>query len=348
MATLEPYSVSALVRKIHVAVFTFIILLSCSGCRAAYVFYAASGQFRLLRNSIEIEDALKLDSLEDEIKSRLKLVSEIKEFGEEKLGLRKTGSYRKVYLNSVNSPIYVLSACPKDSLEIKTWWFPIVGKMPYLGFFDLEQAEKKSDKLKDDNMDTDIRTGGAYSTLGWFDDPVTLSLLKGSAVNIAETLLHEMTHATLYIKGDGEFNEGLANLVGKTGAELFFRNKYGPEHPFTVEARNSLHDELLFSDYINAFTGDLAKLYSSGLTFQHKMEKREELFRAHREKYIQTKDRYKTGHYRYFETNEFNNAYLLSIALYRRKFPGFYRMLDDHEGSVPDMLAYLRKAKESN
>ncbi|MFC1495627.1 aminopeptidase [Thermodesulfobacteriota bacterium] len=344
MAPLESDSISTLVRKVYVACVA-ISFLFCSGCGAAYIFQAASGQFSLLNNSIKIEKALKTDSLDDGIKLKLQLVSEIKKFGEERLGLRKTDSYEKVYLKSGRSPIYVLSACPKDSLKRKTWWFPIVGNMPYLGFFDQKKAEKKKNKLKNEDMDVIMRTAGAYSTLGWFDDPVTLNLLAGSTVDLVETILHEMTHTTLYIKGNGEFNEGLANLVGKIGAISFFRNKYGTAHPFTFEAENNLFDELLFSGYINSLIDDLIEIYSSDLSYQHKIRQREEIFRAYHEKHSKSKGEYKTERFKYFGTHDFNNAYILSIALYRREFPKFYKMLEENNNSVRSLLKNLKRNK---
>jgi len=345
MAFVESHCIPTLVRKIYV-VSLVIILLSCSGCRTAYIFHAASGQFDLLKNSIKIEKALKIDSLDDEIKLKLQLVSEIKKFGEEKLGLKKTDNYKTVYIKSERSPIYVLSACPKDSLKRKTWWFPVVGDMPYLGFFNNEKAVMKKERLIKEDMDVSIGVADAYSTLGWFNDPVTLNILKGSIVNLVEIILHEMTHTTLYHKGDGEFNEGLANLVGKAGAIAFCREKYGLAHPFTIEAENNLSDERLFSDYINSLTDALNKVYSSELSYNQKIRRREEIFKLYYEKHSKSKKEYKAERFKDFGEYGFNNAYILSIGLYRRDFPQFYKMLRENNNLILNMLNKLKSIKE--
>lgn len=337
MASMESDSIPALVRKIYV-ICLVIFLISGTGCSAGYIFHAASGQFSLLAGSVKIEEALKSDSLDDEKKSKLRLVSEIKKFGEDRLGLKKTNCYRDVYLRSERPPIYVISACPKDSLKIKTWWFPIVGKMPYLGFFTMDRAFKKKGKLSGQGMDVNIGVADAYSTLGWFDDPVTLNLLNDSRVNLAEIILHEMTHTTLYIKGRGAFNEGLANLIGKAGAVEFFRMKYGSNHPYTVEACNILADELMFSGFINSLIQALKKVYDSDLSYEKKLEEREKTFSFYLKKHNKLLNEYRTGRFKNFGKNRLNNAYILSVELYTRDFPEFYRMLEQRSNSIAGLL----------
>ena len=139
-----------------------------SGCRLSYLFHAAVGQFQLLNGSIPVQKALDEDLLPPDQKTRLLLVAKIKEFGENTLGLRKTDSYETVFLESGRHPIYTVSASAKDKLRQKTWDFPIVGEMPYLGFFDLERAKEEGKQLSEENLDVFIGAAGAYSTLGWF------------------------------------------------------------------------------------------------------------------------------------------------------------------------------------
>ncbi|MFH1123262.1 MAG: aminopeptidase, partial [Pseudomonadota bacterium] len=181
------------------------LLLPLAGCRLTYLFQAAAGQFRLLNNAVPVDQALQGDTLNPIQRERLSLVAKVKAFGEKELGLSKTSNYETVYLRSDQPPIYTVSASPKDRLERITWWFPIVGNMPYLGFFDLEKAKEERKGLIKRDLDVVIGTADAYSTLGWFRDPVTLNLIKGSTADLVETILHEMTHVTLYVAGQGEF-----------------------------------------------------------------------------------------------------------------------------------------------
>ena len=320
----------------------FILILFCSGCDLAYLFHAAAGQFRLLNGSIPIEEALNNASLSPAQETRLRLVARIKDFGEKELGLKKTGNYETVYLSSPLSPIYTVSASPKDRLSQKTWWFPIVGDMPYLGFFDLEGAKEERDRLIKERLDVSLSVADAYSTLGWFKDPVTLNLIEGSTPDLVETILHEMTHTTLYLKGQGAFNEGLAVLVGKVGAFLFFQDVFGPSHPFTEEAKGSIEDERLFSRFLASLMDKLEQLYSSPISYQEKLTRREEVFAGSLEDFKHIRERFKTDRFVHFGKRPLNNAYILSVGLYHRNFDLFEAVLEKKGDSIRAMLLFVK------
>jgi len=319
-----------------------ILILFCSGCDLAYLFHAAAGQFRLLNGSIPIEKALHEASLTQAQETRLRLVARIKDFGEKELGLKKTGNYETVYLSSPLSPIYTVSASPKDRLSQKTWWFPIVGDMPYLGFFDLEGAQEERDRLINEHLDVSLSVADAYSTLGWFKDPVTLNLIEGSTPDLVETILHEMTHTTIYLKGQGAFNEGVAVLVGKVGAFLFFEDVFGPSHPFTEEAKKSIEDERIFSRFLAAFMDKLEQFYNSPITYQEKLARREEVFAGSLEEFKHIRKRFKTNHFVHFGERPLNNAYILSVGLYHRNFDLFEAVLERNGDSIRAMLLFFK------
>ena len=138
---------ASILRYYHYLRIRSLLLLLCitltlpSCTRLGYIIHAATGQIRLLGGAIPVSEGLKGDRLTPEQKDRLRLVAEIKAYGEKELGLKETENYETVYLKTRQRPIYVVSAAPKDRLEMITWWFPIVGKMPYLGFFDLQKAK---------------------------------------------------------------------------------------------------------------------------------------------------------------------------------------------------------------
>lgn len=320
-----------------------VLILFCAGCDLAYLFHAAAGQFRLLNDSIPIEEALNKGSLTLAQKARLRLVARIKDFGEKELGLKKTANYETIYLCSPLRPIYTVSASPKDRLTQKTWWFPIVGDMPYLGFFDLESAEEERDRLIKERLDVSLSVADAYSTLGWFQDPVTLNLIEGSTPDLVETILHEITHTTLYLKGQGKFNEGLAVLVGKVGAFLFFEEVFGPSHPFTEEAKGSIEDERLFSRFLAALMDKLEQLYNSPISYQEKLTRREEVFAGSLEEFKHIRERFKTDRFVHFGKKPLNNAYILSVGLYHRNFDLFEAVLEKKGGSIREMLLFFKE-----
>jgi predicted aminopeptidase len=322
----------------------FVVLLCGSGCRLGYYLHLTAGQMNLLCGAVPVEEALKEGTLSPDERERLRLVARVKEFGETELGLEKTENYQTVYLKSRQNPIYTISASPKDRLTPITWWFPIVGDMPYLGFFDLESAKKEKEALLRKDLDVAVGRADAYSTLGWFKDPITLNLLEESVPELVETILHEMTHTTLYVKGQGEFNEGLAMLVGLRGARLFLEREHGPSHPLCTQAEEAVQDERMFSPFIGSFMTSLEALYNSPAPYEEKLREREKVFAGAMEEFDRVRGKLKTERYRAFGNAGLNNAYVLSLALYHRNYLLMERYLTGRGGSIREMLSTLRSA----
>lgn len=327
--------------RLFSAILLLCLMLLGSGCRLSYLFHVAKGQIQLLNGAIPISEALNTEPFTPDQRSRLLLVAQIKKFGEEELGLRKTTNYETVYPHSDQNPIYMVSASARDRFLQKTWWFPIVGDMPYLGFFDLKEAKDERKLLLDESLDVFVGRAGAYSTLGWFQDPVTMNLIEGSTPQLVETLLHEMTHATLYVNGQGAFNEGLAVLVGKVGAFQFFLKSFGTAHPFTREAENALADERLFSRFLNSLMDKLGKVYSLDVGYEEKLVRREQVFAAYLGKFQALKADLKTRQFVNFGKAPLNNAYLMTVALYHRNFELFEVALEKENRSIREMILFF-------
>lgn len=319
------------------------ILILSAGCRAGYLLHAAAGQMHLLSNAVPIEKAISGSSLDSSQRERLLLVSQIKAFGEKELGLRETRNYETIYLGSDQPPIYTVAAAPKDRLTLVTWWFPVVGRMPYLGFFDLDEARREKLELLEKNLDVVIGRADAYSTLGWFRDPLTLNLLDGSTLDLVETVLHEMTHATLFVKGQGRFNEGLAQIVGKRGALQFLEETYGSSHPLTLEAMAAIEDERLFASFLASVIEKLNRLYNSSLFLEEKLEEREKIFLGCLGEFEDLKANLKTERFLQFGRAPLNNAYLMAFSLYHCSYPVFEAALERHGNSIPEMLSFFRE-----
>ncbi len=202
------------------------LLISCiaSGC---YVLKQACGELRILAGMRRIEDALADPEVPARVKEKLRLVLEVREFGESEMGLARTGNYT-CYYDTGGSPVAILvSGCRKDRFEPYTWWFPIVGTVPYKGFFDPEDAAAEADRLEEEGYDVACHEVSAFSTLGWFKDPIFSSALEYPDEEIAALVLHELAHATVWIPGETDFNEGLASFVGRQGAVEFMRRRHG-------------------------------------------------------------------------------------------------------------------------
>jgi predicted aminopeptidase len=323
-------------------------LLLFSGCGLSYLFQAVAGEYQLLNGAVPVEEAMKNPSLSQSQRAHLALVERIKEFGVTELGLKKTVSYQTVNLEPHQPTIYVVSACPKDRLRPVTWWFPVVGDMPYLGFFDLESARLEKQKLVEKDLDAFIGMADAYSTLGWFKDPLTRNLIGASTLDFVETILHEMTHTTFYVKGQGEFNEGLAMLVAKEGALLFMEKTFGPSDPLSEEARKSIHDERLFSSFLASLVDELNHVYQSPLSYQEKLAEREKVFASSLGRFKLLKSQFQTERFAPFEHAPMNNAFLISVMIYHRPYLLFEQALQRRGNSIKDMLQWLKNMAQED
>jgi predicted aminopeptidase len=151
-----------------------------------------------------------------------------------------------------------------------------------------------------------------------------------------------MTHSTLYVKGQGEFNEGLAVLVGKVGAFLFFKKTVGPTHPLTLKAQESIEDERLFSPFLKALLEKLKHLYDSPVNYQAKLIEREEIFTRSLEEFNSLKNSLHTDHFTRFGTVKLNNAYLMTVGLYHENFRFFESVLEKNGNSIRETLIFFK------
>jgi predicted aminopeptidase len=311
-------------------------------CNGAYLFHAASGQLQRITDDVPIEEALKDPSLGDRALAHLNMIGSLKHFAVERLGLSQTESYETVFLKPQTSYVYTVSASPKDRLSRVTWWFPVVGRVPYLGFFDLAKARAKGKRLAEDGMDVFISRAEAYSTLGWFDDPLTRNMIEASTVEFVETVIHEMTHSTLYLSSQPEFNETLASVVAKRGTVLFLEETYGAHHPWAIEAVHALEDERLFSDFLSGVLDRLSAVYDDAVSYEEKLARRTLVFSDARETLDHQMGRYRTDRFDPFLRMELNNASILALGLYHRYFNLLEATLHANRGAMRETIDYLR------
>lgn len=256
----------------------------------SYLFQACKGQMQLWNRSETIEDWLQKPELSRRLDNKTKLllseIPNLKKFGE-RYGLKETSNYKKFVLLDRDAVVYSVSACEPLSFQVKKWNFPILGSVPYLGFFNKENAIEYSKKIKSESaieeknqLDIDVRPVSAYSTLGWFSDPLLSSMLrKGEDAlgELVEVVLHESTHATLYISNQTAFNESLASFVGETLALMYLKETRGEN---SIEYQ-SYYEGIQFGQKIaNAFSLNAKKLkeiYDSSLSDEIKRFKKSEI-----------------------------------------------------------------------
>lgn len=219
------------------------------------------GQFRLLTNSIKVEKLLDDPLVSDSVKDQLRLIAEIKNFGENKLGLNAEGTYESCYTEDNPMELYVVTAAEKFRLNSYEWEFPFIGKVPYKGFFNEAEATREAIQLSERGFDTDVGKAGGWSTLGWFSDPILPGMLKKEEGSLASLILHEMLHGTVYVKDSTDFNENFANFVGEQGARYFLEWKYGKNSHQVNSWLNELREDSIVNDYFLKGTQGLQEVY---------------------------------------------------------------------------------------
>ena len=193
----------------------------------SYGWMQGRGQLRILWNTKPVSEILNDPAYPDSLKRRLNLIREIKRFTVDSLGLDKSGSYESFYDQQGKPILWVITGAEPYRLVAKQWHFPILGTFSYKGFFEKDRADSTVAELKRAGFDTRIGEVSAWSTLGFLDDPVLSSFLNRSEGQLAELIIHELTHGTLFVKNSLEYNENLADFVGEYGALRFLAQKYG-------------------------------------------------------------------------------------------------------------------------
>ncbi len=217
---------------------TLLLVLIFMGWYFAELTYAVRqlyGQVSIISKSVDVEECLKDVQFKDEYKRKLHYISDVKKFAQDSLGLTTTDSYSTFFDQNGEDILWNVTASEKYQLESYQWEFPIAGSFSYKGFFDYGRAQLEFKARLEDGLDVSLSPVGAWSTLGVFKDPILSNMLERSEGDLAELIIHEMTHATVYIKDDVGFNENLATFIGEKGVEIFLRG-YNKSNPLWLEA----------------------------------------------------------------------------------------------------------------
>ena len=260
---------------------TFAALAALAGATAGcfetgYLLQAGEGQLDLICSARSIDHVIDDPDTPADVRAELGEVPRIKGFGK-RFGLVPTSSYEEYVELDRPVAVWVVSAAPKLSFESLTWSFPIVGSVPYLGWFDRMRAEEHAESLRADGWDVDLRGASAYSTLGFFKDPVLSSMLGEASDgygDLADTILHESLHATVYVRGQTSFNEGLATFVGEHLAIKYLVDRYGEgSKEVTLFQKENVDGAARTERFVQAFR-DLDTLYRSDATKEQKLAKK--------------------------------------------------------------------------
>jgi len=321
-----------------------LLLFSCSGCSPVYLAKAGWAEMKILRGRRPFDEVINDPRTDEDTRRKIILARQARAFAIHMLKLDAGDSYTSFTQLETDTLAWVLSAAYRDRLEAKTWWFPIVGRVPYKGYSGEGSARKAQTKLDNEGLDTYLRTTSAFSTLGWFADPLLSSLLRYDDVDLVETIIHELSHNHLFVPGRVRFNESYATFVGRVGAIRFF---CGPDDaPQDTEkchlARERWNQVQEFSEFLDLFLAELTEVYSSPeLSVDEKVQGRDEIFADFQSRYGEDAENQVSPLIRGFLSRPLNNAVLLSRMRYYHRLRDFQALLDQHQGDLPAAIATL-------
>jgi predicted aminopeptidase len=329
-------------RALPLVALSFLTIL-LTGCGDLFYFskmgwYQGSINF----HSVPVEEVLGNGGMSAEAKEKVHFIQEVKRYGEETLGLKPTKSYT-TFLEMKGPILYVISACEKDRLQPYSWSFPIIGRVTYKSFFTREDAVNEKTSLDNKGYDTYTQRAGAYSTLGWLKDPILSSMLEWDHASLANLILHEMTHGTLYVKGETDFNEQVATFIGNRGAIRFLTEKYGADSKEVTDAKDIQEDDLLFGRWIDQACRRLTDLYEKQIPRDEKLKGREEIFRSLKEEFKEVKPQLKTETYTHFERINLNNAVVMAYHRYIHRLGNFEPLYEKLGRDLKRVVEFLKE-----
>ncbi len=328
-----------------------IILLVWQYDLVLYGISQGKGQLKVIIDSRNVTEVLQDEQVSDTLKQRIRLVQQIKQFAIDSLGLNKSESYQTLYDQHGKPVLWVVTACAPFSLQDKEWHFPLLGSFSYKGFFDYPKAMKEKARLAAAGYDTGIRTVSAWSTLGILADPIMSGMLSRHEGSIANTIIHELTHGTLFVKNDLKFNENLASFIGHEGAKKFLAYKYGAGSPKYQYYETYMTDQRRYIDHMLRGLQRLDSLYhtfSNTDTTDGKIEKKHQLIRD----IVQDTDTICFANEHYIKTADNlrnkdtlpNNTFFKSYVRYQSEqdeFSVLYK--EEFDENLNAFLAYLKE-----
>ncbi|HEX4328946.1 MAG TPA: aminopeptidase [Burkholderiales bacterium] len=313
------------------------------GCSTtSYYWQAFTGQMEVRRLSRPVDDVIAAADTSAELRARLEYARQARDFASKELGLPDNGSYRVYADLKRNYVVWNVFAAPALSLELKTQCFPIAGCVTYRGYFSEDDARAYADKLRAEGLD--VYSGGvpAYSTLGYFNDPLLNTFIRYPELEIARLIFHELGHQVAYAKGDSTFNESFATTVEEEGLKRWMAGHATPEQKTRYEQFGRRRDELMAM--MRHARDKLEAIYKAPGPEADKRAAKEAVFTDLRGKYEQMKlgwDGYKG--YDAWIAKDLNNAKLGSISTYSKLVPAFNNLLAREHGDLPGFYARVKQ-----
>jgi predicted aminopeptidase len=311
--------------------------LSCLlfGCgNLGYYLQSASGQLEILSKRRPITELLDDAKTDAELKKRLRLALEIREFAATELALPDNGSYRSYADLKRPYVVWNVVATPEFSLQPETWCFPIAGCLPYRGYYHEAAARGFAAGLEQTGLDTATYGVAAYSTLKWFSDPILNTFSSYSEEYLAGLIFHELAHQQVYIAGQADFNEAYAKTVERVGVARWFEHKGDPEQAVRAARRQTINRE--FVDLAMATRQKLQQLYRSGREVAVMRAEKGRIIKGFQKRLREFRQQHNlTRGYDNWLAPQLNNALFASVSTYHELGPAFEQLLVLKNNNLP-------------
>ncbi|WP_034299866.1 aminopeptidase [Herbaspirillum sp. RV1423] len=308
---------------------TSLLLAGCTSL--GYYTQAAHGQFSLLAQAKPIDDWLADPQTPERLRAKLQTVREIRRFAVEQLSLPDNGSYKSYAQLQRPFVVWNVVAAPSLSLTARQWCFPIAGCVDYRGYYSQQDAQQYADGLVRDGYDVQVLGVPAYSTLGWFNDPVMSTFINYPDGELARLIFHELAHQTVYVKGDSQFNESYATTVEELGLERWLQARH--DDKLSVAYKVFAGRKQDFLELLLKYRSQLEADYESDASDADKLQRKAAIFDALRAEYQQLKARWGgfTGYDRWFAM-PLSNAHLALVGTYHDRVPAFRALFRQGRG----------------
>lgn len=310
---------------------TAIVVGACS--TVEFYYQSVKGQLEIISKRDSIESLLEDSDVPDKLKQKLEQVNEIRQYASSELFLPDNESYTKYADLGRPYVLWNVFAAPELSVEAKSWCFPIAGCVNYRGYFDKQDAEEFAAELNERGNDVYIGGVPAYSTLGWFSDPILSTVIHYKDADLAALVFHELAHQLLYVKDDTVFNESFATAVELEGVRRWLGKHRKLDTIKDVELIARQRDRIiaLLLDYRDR----LDKIYLSSNSEQWKLTQKSKMLNSLKADYrrLRKGSNIRFGFDQWFEQNV-NNAHLVSVSAYHELVPAFQRILAEQQGDL--------------
>lgn len=293
---------------------------------------AVSGHFDLLARREHIADLIHDPDTDPELAARLGRVLQMREFAVAELGLPASRSYRHYADIEREAVTWNVIATPADSLSPKTWCYPVAGCLAYRGYFKRERAEAFAERLTGQGLDVAIAPAVAYSTLGWFADPVLSTMLAWDDARLAGFIFHELTHEKLFVPGETAFNEAYATAVEREGVRRWLTDRDELE-ALAIWERGRAQSAALTEALLNT-RERLAAIYARPDSLEEKLVAKALEFDRLRVELHALAERLDANWIARYAGRRLNNAHLAHVATYEAGVAAFERLLAECEGEL--------------